>query len=92
MLSSLLLSTYVSLEIFFSRTLDPLISLSDTLLTCYSISLSHSSLYHLSLQRILERLVSENMLYVVPWGANDDWYWIYATVMEGRESTAYVVI
>jgi hypothetical protein len=31
------------------------------------------------------------MMYVVPLGADDDWYWIYATVAEGRTSTAYAV-
>ena len=31
------------------------------------------------------------MLYLVPQGADDDWYWIYATVTDGREKTAYVV-
>ena len=39
----------------------------------------------------MKRLEDENMLYVVPYGGNDDWYWIYATVAEGRKSTAYVV-
>lgn len=28
------------------------------------------------------------MLYVVPSGANDDWYWLYATVAAGRDSFA----
>ena len=31
------------------------------------------------------------MLYIVPQGADDDWYWIYATVTEDRYSTAFVV-
>ena len=31
------------------------------------------------------------MLYIVPQGADDDWYWIYATVTEDRQSTAFVV-
>lgn len=31
------------------------------------------------------------MLYLVPPGADDDWYWIYATVTEGRKNAAYVV-
>ena len=31
------------------------------------------------------------MLYIVPQGADDDWYWIYATVTEARENAAYVV-
>ena len=31
------------------------------------------------------------MLYIVPSGANDDWYWIYATVNANRKSAAYVV-
>jgi hypothetical protein len=31
------------------------------------------------------------MLYEVPTGGNDDWYWIYGTVYEGRKTHAYVV-
>ena len=31
------------------------------------------------------------MLYIVPSGANDDWYWIYATVNANRKNAAYVV-
>jgi pentatricopeptide repeat protein len=42
-------------------------------------------------QRILEKLEDEGMLYVVPPGANDDWYWIFATVCENRKKIAYVV-
>ena len=40
---------------------------------------------------ILEMLDREGMLYVVPQWANDDWYWMYATVNEGRHRTARVV-
>jgi len=42
-------------------------------------------------QRIIGMLRDENMLYVVPRGANDDWYWVYATIYEGRKKPAYVV-
>jgi hypothetical protein len=31
------------------------------------------------------------MLYVAPKGSNDDWYWLYSTVYEGRRTPAYVV-
>jgi hypothetical protein len=31
------------------------------------------------------------MIYEVPGGANDDWYWIYATVYEGRKTHASVI-
>ena len=44
-----------------------------------------------SVQRILKRLEESNMLYIVPSGANDDWYWIYATVNTNRKNAAYVV-
>ena len=62
-------------------------------LTSFIYSLLVSSLIHLlSLsQRILQRFDEEGMLYLVPQGADDDWYWIYATVTDGREKTAYVV-
>jgi hypothetical protein len=40
---------------------------------------------------VLDRLDANDMMYVVPLGADDDWYWIYATVAEGRTSTAYAV-
>jgi len=44
-------------------------------------------------QAVLTRFEKEDMLYVVPQGGNDDWYWMYATVNEGRpQSTpAYVL-
>ena len=45
----------------------------------------------LLLQRIIQRFDEEGMLYLVPQGADDDWYWIYATVTEGRTEPAYVV-
>ena len=44
-----------------------------------------------SVQRILRRLEESDMLYIVPSGANDDWYWIYATVNANRKNAAYVV-
>ena len=31
------------------------------------------------------------MLYEVPGAADDDWYWIYATVYKGRKTHAYVI-
>lgn len=40
---------------------------------------------------ILERWESQGMLYVVAQWANDDWYWMYATVNENRKKMAYVV-
>eukprot|EP01034_Spumella_vulgaris_P023915 gene23915-30194_t len=40
---------------------------------------------------VLKRLRDSNMLYVVPSGANDDWYWIYATLYKGRRSPAFVI-
>lgn len=49
------------------------------------------SLSILLLQRIIQRFDEEGMLYLVPQGADDDWYWIYATVTEGRTEPAYVV-
>jgi hypothetical protein len=42
-------------------------------------------------KRIINRFKDENMLYLVPPGADDDWYWIYATVARDRQSMAYVV-
>ena len=42
-------------------------------------------------QRILKRFEDEKMMYVVPPGADDDWYWIMPTVTEGRTTEAYVV-
>jgi len=42
-------------------------------------------------QRILDELRDGNMLYVVPRGSNDDWYWVYATIYEGRKKPAYVI-
>jgi len=33
---------------------------------------------------ILDWLQKENMLFVTPQGSDDDWYWMYATVSEGR--------
>jgi hypothetical protein len=37
-------------------------------------------------------LIEENIVYSVPTGANDDWYWIYATLYEQKsEKKTYVV-
>lgn len=41
--------------------------------------------------RLLEQLAKDDMLYTVPQGADDDWYWLFATVTEGRKESAYVV-
>ena len=40
---------------------------------------------------VLERLQKNNMLYITPQGSDDDWYWMYCTVNEGRKSSSYVV-
>jgi len=40
---------------------------------------------------LLEKWERENMLYKVPGGANDDWYWIYVTLCGRRKNPAYVV-
>jgi len=42
-------------------------------------------------QRIIARLKSENIIYVVPNGADDDWYWLYATIAGNRTKLAYVI-
>eukprot|EP00597_Dinobryon_sp_UTEXLB2267_P008096 CAMPEP_0170085454 /NCGR_PEP_ID=MMETSP0019_2-20121128/20323_1 /TAXON_ID=98059 /ORGANISM="Dinobryon sp., Strain UTEXLB2267" /LENGTH=619 /DNA_ID=CAMNT_0010301903 /DNA_START=397 /DNA_END=2256 /DNA_ORIENTATION=- len=42
-------------------------------------------------EAILNRLEQDKMLYVVPAGANDDWYWMYSTIYEGRQTPAFVV-
>ena len=42
-------------------------------------------------QQILEWLEKENMVYQVPNGANDDWYWMYSTIYKGRKKPALVV-
>lgn len=39
----------------------------------------------------MQRFEEEGMLYLVPQGADDDWYWIYSTVAENRKNIAYVV-
>jgi hypothetical protein len=40
---------------------------------------------------VLQGLRDRNMLYVVPNGSNDDWFWLYATLYRGRCSPALVV-
>jgi len=40
---------------------------------------------------VIKRLEERGMLYVVPRGANDDWYWLYATIYEGRKRPALVI-
>lgn len=42
-------------------------------------------------ERILKKLAANDMLYIVPLGADDDWYWMYATVAEGKKKHSYVV-
>jgi proteinaceous RNase P len=42
-------------------------------------------------QAFIQQLRDENMLYVVPNGSNDDWFWLYATLYKGRRSPAFVV-
>ena len=42
-------------------------------------------------QAILDKFKKLDMLYVTPMGFNDDWFWLYSTVYEGRRSPAYVV-
>lgn len=44
-----------------------------------------------SIQRIIDRFKTANMIYEVPKGANDDWYWIFATLYEGRRKHARVL-
>lgn len=43
------------------------------------------------LQRIIRKLQANDMVYITPSGANDDWYWLYATIYEGRSTPACVV-
>ena len=28
---------------------------------------------------------------MVPYGGNDDWYWMYSTIIEGRSNLSYVI-
>ena len=42
-------------------------------------------------QAILSRFEDEGMLYVVPQGGNDDWFWVYATLHKLRRRHAYCV-
>ena len=44
-------------------------------------------------RRILDNLMRRNMLYVVPNGANDDWYWLLSTIYKNRspDRPGYVV-
>ena len=39
---------------------------------------------------ILERFRRDNILYIVPQGANDDWYWMLTTLQE-RQKPSYVI-
>jgi len=36
----------------------------------------------------LERIRSEGRLWITPQGSNDDWYWIYASVLDGKHDFA----
>jgi hypothetical protein len=42
-------------------------------------------------REFLAEMEDEGILYSVPYGAEDDWYWMYATVYEGRSKPALVV-
>lgn len=42
-------------------------------------------------QRILAKFQEAGLLYAVPQGCYDDWYWVYATLYEGRRRPARVV-
>ena len=42
-------------------------------------------------QAILSRFENEGMLYVVPQGGNDDWFWVYATIHKLRRRHAFCV-
>jgi hypothetical protein len=42
-------------------------------------------------QRIIKRFEEEGMLYLVPQGADDDWYWIFAACTENRSRPAFVI-
>jgi hypothetical protein len=44
-----------------------------------------------TLQAVIKRLRDSDTMFVVPNGSNDDWYWLYATVYEGRSRPAFVV-
>ncbi len=41
--------------------------------------------------QILKKFEDENMLYLVPPGGNDDWYWIYATVSATNPLPSYAI-
>lgn len=41
--------------------------------------------------QILKKFENENMLYLVPPGGNDDWYWIYATVSATNPLPSYAI-
>ena len=34
--------------------------------------------------QLLRSLQEENLIYATPYGSNDDWYWMYATVKAGK--------
>ena len=40
---------------------------------------------------MLQRYRDEGMLYVVPSGGNDDWYWMYSSILENQGHGAFVV-
>ena len=49
------------------------------------------AIFCMYLQRIIRKLQANDMVYITPSGANDDWYWLYATIYEGRSTPACVV-
>eukprot|EP01041_Mallomonas_annulata_P002215 gene2215-4303_t len=58
-----------------------------------SVRCNNRSVSHLSTDdlRILNWLQQEVLLYVVPQGADDDWYWMFATMTANRTKPAYVI-
>lgn len=42
-------------------------------------------------EKLLVKFQKQNMLYVVPQGGNDDWFWMYATLHTNRTAPAYVI-
>ena len=41
-------------------------------------------------QELITNLCEEDMLYSSPFGSNDDWYWIYATVKAGKARACWL--